>query len=313
MLTETQLAQHHKYITGSKVASILGISPWKSKWQTFCELHGDIEVEDISTTRMRMGHYAELSMAQYCKDELGWELIEGPTEGKFHPDHPFLFGLVDRLQVQEDGWPAYVIEFKNIDKLQKSIWQDNDVIVAPDYYLTQMYFYMALWDLHGRFFIVFGGNDPVSIDVPRNPEIEQFIIAECCRFWDDIQNDRYPDPDSSDSCTQTLQKMFTSDSGEMVGGTDEQLEWAIKYDRARAAEKEAKAEKDLAGNYLREAIRGSHGAGMTFMDGSKVTWKQTKGRLYFDEKRFAIENPKLAESYYSIRPGSRTLLVKLAK
>lgn len=312
LLTIEQLEKHNKYITGSKVASILGISPYKSKWQLFAEMHGDIAVENVSTTRMKMGSYAEVSMTQYCEKELGWNLIEGPENGKFHPKYPFLWGLVDRLQRNANKELSCVVEFKNVDKFQRSMWIDeNGLITPPDYYQAQLYFYMQLWDLPGRFFTVFGGNEPVVVDLPRNLEIEEFIIEECCKFWDDLQNDRYPEPDGSESCTQTLAKMFAGNDDKMIFGTQESLIAAQEYEQARQAEKEAEERKNLAGNKLRAAI-GNH-TGLVLPDGGKVTWKMSKDRLRFDEKRFTTENPELAKKYYDIVPGYRTLRVSLGK
>uniref|UniRef100_A0A6M3M502 Putative exonuclease n=1 Tax=viral metagenome TaxID=1070528 RepID=A0A6M3M502_9ZZZZ len=307
MLTEKQLETHNRCVTGSKIAPILGLSPWKSKWQVFAELHGDIEVEDISTTRMKMGNYAEGMMDEYVKNELGWNIMPGPDEGKFHPDYDFLFGLIDRFRTDETSRPTRIVEYKNVDGFVKKQWDEG----PPDHYLCQVHFYSALWDMPAEFFTLFGGNTPEVFEVERDKEIEEYIIDQAVKFWDDLQNDRYPEPDASDSCTQTLQKMFARNDGEMIPGSPEELDHAIAYKKASQEEKEAEERKKLHGNFLRVAIDIKDG--IVFPDGSIATWKQSKGSLKFDKVKFEADNPELAQRYYATVPGARRLLVKIKK
>lgn len=306
MLTEKQLETHNRCVTGSKIAPILGLSPWKSKWQVFAELHGDIEVEDISTTRMKMGNYAEGMMDEYVKNELGWHVLPGPEEGRFHPDHDFLFGLIDRFRVDLSR-PTRIVEYKNVDGFVKKQWAEG----PPDHYLCQVHFYSALWDLPSQFFVLFGGNDPQTFEVDRNKEIEEYIIDQAVKFWDDLQNDKYPEPDASDSCTQTLQKMFASTDMEIIPGDQDTLNMAIEYYNARGQEKEAKNRKDLFGNKLRNAIGGHDG--LLFDEGTKCTWRKSKDSLKFNAKLFEAENIELAQRYYETVPGFRSLRVTIKK
>jgi len=307
MLTEKQLETHNRCITGSKIASILGLSPWNSKWQLFAEMHGDIEPPDISTVRMKMGGYAEKMMDEYVEKELGWNIASGPEEGKFHPKYTFLWGLVDRLQLNETSQPARIIEYKNVSVFAKKDWEEG----PPDYYRSQIHFYSALWDLPATFFTIFGGNDPQVFEVERDKEIEGYIIDQAVVFWDDLQNDRYPKPDGSDFCTKTLAKMFASPDAKLIPGDQDTLDMAIEYHNAQIQEKEVTERTNFWGNRLREAI-GNHN-GFLFDDGSKATWKKNKDSLKFDQKKFKDENPELAKGYYGLVPGPRVLRVDIKK
>ena len=48
MLTTEQLEARKKGIGGSDVASILGLSPWKSQYQLYLEKRGELEEEPLT-------------------------------------------------------------------------------------------------------------------------------------------------------------------------------------------------------------------------------------------------------------------------
>ena len=312
MLTKFQKEQHDKWITGSKMPTILGLNPWESPWALFCKMAGVLEDDFKGNARTKKGEYMEPAMADYCKKELGWNLIEQP-EGKKHPTLPF-FGLPDRLRLGSNGKPDAVVEFKYVGWNMRGKWIDDDNFIVPDYVEPQPRFYSILYKLPAVVFaFIEGCDDPAIIDLPRNPEIEDFLTEKGLKFFDDLHADppRYPEPDASDSCTQTLQKMFARNDGEMIPGDQNLLDHAIIYKRASQEEKEAEKIKKLHGNFLRAAIDTKDG--VLFDDGSKATWKRSEGRLVFNQKKFEAENIELAQRYYEPVPGFRSLRVTIKK
>lgn len=308
MLSPKQLERHHASITGSKIGSILGENPHQSKWECFATMHKDIEPKELEGINLRMGVYAEKAFDELVKHEYGWEIQIPPEEGKAHPKYPFLWGLADRLVISPG---EFVLEYKNFDKFYKNHWETDSKgnLIIPTYIQCQIFFYMILWDMPGKLLAVFGGTEPVLFDIPRDKEIEEFIIAEAVQFWDDLQNDRYPEPDASESCTKALARMFAKNDGKMILGNQDLLEHAIEYRKAGQEEKEMERIKILHGNYLRAAIDTKDG--LIFPDGSKATWKNNKDSLKFNQKRFEAENPELAQRYYGTVPGPRVLRVSI--
>ncbi len=238
MLEGKQLEEHNRCIT-SKVASILGLSSKKSKWQLFCEMRGDIEREKIEGDNILMGSCSELAADEFLRIKYGWQVEMPPEKGKHHPDYEFLFGLVDRFSPTLDG-VKYVLEYKNFDKNYKDKW-DTDVmsnLILPDTVLTQIYFYSMLWDMPAKAFICFGGNEVHLIDVPRNPDIEAYILKECLQFWEDLQARRYPEPDYKNKNTASLlAKVYNQPIGDYVDGTTEEMELANAFARLKSERK----------------------------------------------------------------------------
>jgi len=308
MLNQQQLQNHKKYITGSKVASILNLpGAYQSKYELFAEMKGYAESNIEESENMEAGSCMELGIAEWCRRKYGWKLIDGPGDGKFHKEYPFLFGLVDRLLVENCDVIA-VAEFKNQDKFALKYWEEG----PPEIYKAQCYFYSQLWDIPTHIVACFGGNHFEKYELPRNPKIESFILKKCCEFWDDLQHDKWPNPDNSESCTETLKKLYGRPVEEMISGMEDQLQIAIHYQEASEKVKKAEEEKALYANQLREAIKNN--SGLIFSDGSKVTWKKTvPKKMVLNEVQFEKEYPDLYRRFCYMPEGYRQLRVTLKK
>lgn len=100
-MTPDQHRKHQSYITGSKVASIIGLlDAFMSKYTLFSCMRGRTPWPEAADKQdlFLAGQCAELAMSEYCRLRWGWDLVEGPEAGMFHPKFPFIFGLVDRLR-----------------------------------------------------------------------------------------------------------------------------------------------------------------------------------------------------------------------
>lgn len=308
MLKGLQLERHRKYITGSKVASILGLEDaYQSKFSLFSQMKEITPWPELDSERLRAGNHMEKCLHSWCEAEYGWRLMDGPGGGKFHREYDFLYGLVDRLMIDDGGDPIAVVEFKNVDGFMSKYWEDG----PPDKFRAQVIFYQMLYNLQSAWIVAcFGGAHFEKYEIPRNRELENFILLGCLQFWDDLKNDRWPEPDGSEDCTKTLGSLFGDHSDELIEGSDENFHVARKYVELKNKISELEADKDLCGNKLRDAIGGS--LGMKFPDGSKATWKMTKPKKEkFDEKKFSKNHQYLYEQYLSLPPGYRRLNVNI--
>lgn len=305
-LTPFQLQQHQKFITGSKVQSILGLpDAYMSKFVLFACMTGQVPWPQVEGERIEAGNYMEDAIAKWCADKYGWNLVDGPQDGKFHPQHDFLYGIVDRLLIQ-DGQPTAVVEIKNVDGLRRSEWEEG----PPDKFRAQVYFYSQIYNLPGYIVTCFGGNHLECYEVPRNPAVENFILSECSQFWKDLQENNWPQPDGSEGCSDALAKIFDRHNDGMVQGSDDVRIFAAEYSRLSGEIKALEEQKGACGNKLKEVI--ANRAGVAFADGSKATWKMTKPKKEkFDEDRFAEAHPDLHKSFLYLPEGCRRLDVRM--
>jgi putative phage-type endonuclease len=306
MLTEKQLEKHNACITGSKVGAILGVSPFQSKYQLWAQMTGLVEREDFSSERMRMGNYAEAMTDEVVVGEKGWAVIGCKAEGLEHPDYPWMWGLIDRFRLDKNLIRDAILEYKNIDRMFLKDW-DNDGV--PAYHEAQCRLYSMIHDLPCILVVVFGGNTVRYYEIDRDKKIEAYILGECKKFWQSIQDMEAPEPDGSDSTGDALARLYPENSIVMLEGDQSIEDLIVDREKWRLVEAEAKARKSEAGNKIKAAI--SDNEGVMCPSGVKATWKLTKSSVKFDEKQFAEDDPECYNKYLVQKPGYRRLHINV--
>ena len=303
MITEEQLKIHNRCITGSKIAAILNISPYQSKYELFAQMKGLLPPV-MATQQMIAGNYMETAIANFAHVEWGWMLKNGPNEGRLHPDYDFLYSLVDRIKFMPDKTMTDVVEIKNVGWYKKSDWVDD----IPDYVKTQLYFYMLIYGLPGKCIACFGGNEIVPFTLERNETIEKFILDEALQFWDDLRNDNWPDPGGTPGATLALKSLFPHSILPTIQGDEQLLQTLRERERWDKKEKIATEKKIAAENRIKAYMQGYEK--MALPDGSYVTWKQTKDQNFFDLDRLKNEEPVIYKKFTSQKPGARRFYTK---
>lgn len=309
-MTLEELARHKKFITGSKIASIIELpSAFLSKYALFACMKGaipwpnDPEKQDLFLS----GQCAELGMDAYCRIKYGWDLIEGPEGGMTHPDFSYIWGLVDRLRRDPDGkWNA-VIEFKNVGEYARSDWSDG----PPPKYEAQVRLYSMIYDLPAVIVTCIGGNDYQVFEVPRDPEVENFILQKCTEFWNDLSANRWPTPDGHQTTAAALRERYQSHTENLIPIDSNLMVLAAKYEIGRRLEKQGIKQKEEAANQLKARLGQALGAEGS---GVKVTWKNTEPKKEkFDVASFLVDRPELYTKYSKLPDPTRILRVTVGE
>jgi putative phage-type endonuclease len=274
MLTKKQKNLHDKYITGSKMAAILGLSPWESKLSLYLKMKGIISNDQIGSERMKIGSFFEHAIAKYAEHTFGWKLKKGPVHGKRHKEHKFLWGLIDRFKINSYNKKEAIIEIKNLSANKEYEW---DTSGPPEYYKAQLYFYMSLWGLPGVFLCCFGGNKIKYYPLYQNETVQNFIIEKAIEFWDDLQNNIIPDPDGSEASRNAVNRMFKTIEDTEIKGDESDLNCILKACKLKKIEKSTKESRVRAENELKLKI-GEH-KGIYIANGIYAKWSKNKQRF----------------------------------
>lgn len=283
-------------IGGSDVAAIMGVSPWRTRWDVYLEKTRDPSyAPQEETLAMRLGSYMEDFLAAEYERETGRTVVERQAFVGL-PGYPYLRGTLDgRVQTltsaaADDGiWEA------------KTAGSDRDWANGPpDYYLTQCYFYLALtsapWcDLT----ILFPRADLRTYRIDADETMQRGILAACVAFWRDHVVPRIPPPmDASPAASRWLARMPADDEDVLEAGAE--LEEVIeKLSGVREAlkalgssesllENQAKA---LIGEHQKAVGRGWHVSYKRTKPYPMTKWKEAAG-----EMRTMMEMAGLAES-----------------
>ena len=137
-----------KKCTGTRFATILGLNPWSTAFEMWCEITKTFELPFEDTIYTIAGKTIEPKQAEYMKKSYGMDLIT-PTDrygadyfnktwGDFFPDSKHLGGMWDYLGVDEAGTVDTVLEMKTTKRIED--WQND----APEYYALQAALYAYL-------------------------------------------------------------------------------------------------------------------------------------------------------------------------
>jgi predicted phage-related endonuclease len=138
-----------KKITATRFATILGLNPWSTAFEVWCEITKTYQKPFEDTIYTIAGKTIEPKQIEYMRNAYGMYNLKTPTDiygedyfkktwGDFFHDTPIVGGMLDSLLVDGNGKPEAVLEFKTTKRAED--WA-NDV---PEYYALQAALYAYL-------------------------------------------------------------------------------------------------------------------------------------------------------------------------
>lgn len=202
-------------ITASKVAAILGVSPWESPRSVWHTMRGDVQRPEVNESMSR-GHYLEPAILAWWRDQhpefLGvLDIQPSYTLGDWAAATP------DALAVNPDDTTRNVlVEAKSA--AYDDDWGDPGTDAIPDYYLVQCQWQMHVSGIHRCYVPVLTSRlrfleYVVDYDAETGPLLEQRMRE----FYDSLSADEPPPLDDSLATFQTLKRLHPDiDKGESV-------------------------------------------------------------------------------------------------
>lgn len=197
-----------KKLTGTRFATILGLNPWSTPFEVWCEVTRTYQKPFEDTIYTAAGKTIEPKQAEYMKQSYFMTNIVTPTDlwgedyfkktwGDFFPEIPVLGGMWDYLLYNKDGKPTTVLEMKTTKRAED--WADD----IPEYYALQAALYAYLLgvddvimvasfledsDYHDPSkFVCKGGNTitrPFKVS-ERYPNFEKRYVKPALKWWHD--------------------------------------------------------------------------------------------------------------------------------
>jgi len=228
------------HIGGSDVASLFGLSPYKSRWQLWMEKAGKLSPEDLSAnTAVQAGTFLEAGIANWAASK--WGMTISKVE-EYHAANDVI-GMGASLDYATDvGIP---VEIKWSARGYGWEYSGDEITHAPDNYLLQCQHQMGCYGGESAWLIALIDNEPRRMMVPRNEEIIDAIKASCVEFWFSIQSKTPPDPDFSMDGGAILQLIGQAQITD-VTLDDSHVDLFKAYLAAAADAKEAEGRKEAA-------------------------------------------------------------------
>lgn len=277
-----------KYIGGSDVAAILGISPWKTPLDTYLDkIQPRVEVTDPAKLKLfRRGHRMEPYVIDLLAEEEGLNIA---ARGNRYIDneHGFIAAEIDAET--DDGRN---IEIKTVSPFKAREWGEQQTDEVPVHYTAQvMHGLMVTGRAVCIFGVLIGGDDFRVYRVERDEEIITAIRAREVEFWNRIQNQLPPEP----TAVSDIMRLYgATDAGHSIEATDAIA--ATCHDMATTAAEIKVLSEQLEGH--KERVQLFMGNAAVLTHGGKVIamWKTQKASR-FDQTAFKTANPELFEQF----------------
>ena len=295
-----------KYIGGSDIGAILGLSRFKTPLEVWMEKTGK-EIKKVDSLPLRFGSFAEEFVASEYSRSTGLELIHDES-AHIHPDHSFMSAHIDRFVIDgNSSAPTRILECKTANPFTSGDWGEAGSDEVPMSYLCQCIWYMAITELEQCDLAVLFGNSNFRIyEIARDKALEEMVIEKAITFWNDYVLKDLPPPAVSIADCQTLFSKGNPDKA--VEATVETVELAQRLhllnSEIDAREEEISSIKQTIMSQMGEA------EALTFEGKTLATWKAPKPSFRLDTKQLEAEHPELAQLYKTPIQNSRRLVIK---
>lgn len=197
-----------KKLTGTRFATILGLNPWSTPFEIWCEVTRTYQKPFEDTIYTIAGKTIEPKQAEYMKQTYFMSNLVTPTDiwgkdyfrqtyGDFFRESPVLGGMWDYLLYGKDGKPTTVLEMKTSKRVED--WKDD----IPEYYALQAALYAYLLGVD-EVIMVASFCEPKDYDAPekfvcsgentitrpfkvseRYPDFEKKYVKPALKWWKD--------------------------------------------------------------------------------------------------------------------------------
>lgn len=197
-----------KKLTGTRFATILGLNPWSTPFEIWCEVTRTYQKPFEDTIYTIAGKTIEPKQAEYMKQTYFMSNLVTPTDiwgkdyfrqtyGDFFKESPVLGGMWDYLLYGKDGKPTTVLEMKTSKRVED--WKDD----IPEYYALQAALYAYLLGVD-EVIMVASFLEPKDYDSPekfvcsgentitrpfkvseRYPDFEKKYVKPALKWWKD--------------------------------------------------------------------------------------------------------------------------------
>lgn len=229
----------NKFIGGSDIAKIMGLSRWGTPLSVWAIKTGKIPEPDLSdVASVKMGTRLEQFVADLFTEETGKAVRRAPKAYQ-HPNYPYMVAHIDRIVTGTDE----LLECKTTSAYKKEEWENDDI---PQEYILQVMWYLGITGRKiGHIAVLIGGQEFKTKKIEYDAELFNAMVEAARDFWENYVLTETPPKVAANDDT-TLQEMYSDVTDFMIElfPVDEKSEQAtIDFENKIAYLKELEAQK----------------------------------------------------------------------
>jgi putative phage-type endonuclease len=296
-----------KYIGGSDIGAILGLSKFRTPLEVWMEKTGK-EIQQKDSLPLRFGSFAEEFVASEYSRVTNFELLHDESI-YIHPTHPMMSAHVDRF-ILGDGInkPATrLLECKTANPFARGEWGEPGTDQVPMSYLCQCIWYMAVTGIEQcDLAVLFGNSDFRIYEIARDLELEALVIEKALHFWNEYVLKDFPPPAQTEGDYQFLFKR--SDPSKTLEANPKMVELIRQLQslskQSGDVDEQIMMIKQRIMNEMKEA------EALSYQGNVIATWKAPKPSFRLDSKRLELEEKEVYERFKMPVQNSRRLVIK---
>ena len=309
-----------RFIGGSDVAAILGVSPWKSPFRLYQEKTGAY-VEEITLAKQRIfdrGHRWEPVVVEMLIDELqdrGHDVQIIARNARYLDRYfPYLACELD-LELRIDG-EEHNAEIKTVHPFAAKDWGEQDTDEIPIYYAAQVMHGLMVKPRRRSIVAALIGVDDLRVhQIERDEETIAAIRAKEVEFWRRVQERDAPPPETSDD----VKWLYAKDCGIVMEADDDLQAQVTHLAGLKAEAKRIESAEEVTATRIKCAM--GHASTLIYQGRKIASWKSNKESTKTDwQQAFEILQKSVGanadEIVCAIRKstktvaGARPLLIK---
>jgi len=240
-----------RVVSASKVAAILGVSPWMSPRALWHLMRGDVahDAVDGSKPHLELGHDLEPAIAlMWQRRNPRWRLSRG--ERQFVNDGLPFPNLATLDRVASRGVWRRNVQLKSAREDEHWGEVGTDQIPAP--YLVQVIFEMLVSGLRRTdVMVLFSWFEPRLYRVDFDEPLAEAIVEACTLFHASLDGDEPPDLDDTAATLAVMKKLHPDIDADEIARVPQDM--AIEFLRAGHYLELAEARDNLARSRVLEA------------------------------------------------------------
>lgn len=256
-------------VTASKVAAILGLSPWDSPYSIWRKMRGDVPSDNGSNAEAKArGHYLESAV-------IAWWLDQHPDAAGLYRQHPLTLeewgAATPDLTGEDDGLGnVFTLDAKTAaDDEDWWAWDDDAarlVPVVPPYYVAQAYWQLACHPRAQVAYVAVLFGSPrfgfAEFAIERDDELVSDLVEQCREFHASLSGDVPPTLDGSKATYETARRAHALGEGDVELTAEQAREFIESAAGLKAAETRARLARSVVLEATGDAKFAKH-AGVT--------------------------------------------------
>lgn len=270
---EIVMPDRSKFIGGSDIAAILGVSPWKNRVDVWADKIKPRAERPQNSGAKRRGQRLEPYIVDMIRDEYKLEII-ARNKRYIDVDVPFFAAEIDAETADEN------IEIKTVHPFKSKEWGDVGTDALPLHYVAQVQWGLGIHRRDTCRVFALIGDDLKPYTVERDDELIRAMRDQALEFWNQhVVPQKMPPIDfEAKNVSDTLKRLYPGTDGTVIRANVMHEHWRAVYETAIDMVKKYEGIVEGARAHLLAEMGNS--TAIEFDDGRAFIRKEVKKKAY---------------------------------